>query len=85
MLGAAVSKLPQHHIMPPGLKTQIAFAIIVTLCALLVLPTALSAHADRPAAKSSHVALPSAGSVATTVSAFSAASYTAASFSDWEK
>ena len=82
-----VSKSPQYRYrMPPGMKVQIAFAIVVTIAALLILPTALSAKQSKvrdtrmPAADTG-----SAGSVATTMRTFSTKNLSAASFADWER
>lgn len=66
--------------MPPGLKMQIAFAICVTLFAILVLPTALSAGRAAPPIKADR----SAGSVTTTTTAFVASNFEASAFSDWD-
>lgn len=81
-----VSRTRYRQNMPPGLRAQIVFAVIITLGALLVLPTALSANPNLVVAKPSTIStMPSAGSVATTVRTFSATKFSAASFSDWEK
>lgn len=69
--------------MPPGMKTQILFAVIITLCALLVLPTALSAAGQRSVPEATSIT--SAGSVATSVQDFTTTDFGAAAYTDWER
>jgi hypothetical protein len=71
--------------MPPGLKSQIAFAVIVTLGAVLVLPSALSAHSGARGTGNTSGKSASAGTVATSVKTFKVANFSASSFSDWER
>lgn len=79
-----MSKTRYRNNVPPGLKAQIFFAVIITIGALLVLPTALSAkQAVAPAAEATKV-IPSAGSVSTSVQDFHAGSFAATDFSDWD-
>lgn len=84
--------------LPPGLKAQIVFAVILTVGALIVLPTTLSARDDaseRTRASQSHNASPARlrddtrlirarGTVTTTVRAFDTGSFRAAAFADWD-
>lgn len=80
-----VSRTRYRNNVPPGLRAQIAFAVILTLGALLVLPTALSAQ--QPAAATSAAAenaTPSAGTVVTTVQDFQTSGLAATAFSDWD-
>jgi hypothetical protein len=71
--------------MPPGLKAQIFFAVIITIGALLVLPIALSAQQSASSASSAKtVASLSAGNVTTTLQEFYAGDFAAAEFSDWD-
>jgi hypothetical protein len=69
------------------MKTQILFAVIITLGAILVLPTALSA-AGQPALQSlleTKTTVTSAGSVATSVQDFTTTDFGAAAYTDWER
>lgn len=80
-----MSKTRYRNNMPPGLLVQIAFAAAITIAALLVLPTALSAGtmlSTAPASKK--IVTPSAGSVATTTQDFRAADFAASEFTDWD-
>lgn len=71
--------------MPPGLMAQIVFAVIITIAALLVLPTALSARSSVSALPASDkIAAASAGSVATTIQDFRTGDFAASEFSDWD-
>lgn len=81
-----MSRSRYQQSMPPGLKSQIVFAVIITLCALFLLPTALSAGPGNLAWKEQvRSKPPSAGSVSVTLHDFNAVPFVAASFSDWEK
>ena len=73
--GAPVSKNQRSYRMPPGLKTQIAFAVLITLCAIFVLPTALSANTN---------ATSSAGSVKTTLRDFKSGDFSPSAYADWD-
>jgi hypothetical protein len=81
-----VSVFRENQPMPPGLKTQIVFAILITAAAVL-LPTALSAGGDgNVAQKVERVsAVGSAGSVATSTRAFAADDFPASAYTDWER
>ena len=80
-----MSKNQRDYRMPPGLRTQIIFAVLVTLCALIVLPTALSADGASPSrAPASELHVTSAGTVKTTMRDFKSRQFTAASFADWD-
>ena len=70
--------------MPPGLKAQIVIAAVITIGALLVLPTALSARQTAATSAKTTIASSSAGSVVISVQEFDAASFTATSFTDWD-
>lgn len=70
--------------MPPGLRAQIFFAIVITIGALLVLPTALSARQPAKSAAKVESVMPSAGSIATTMRSFETGQYQPAAFSDWD-
>ena len=80
----SVSQNRNRHNMPPGLKSQIVFAIVITLGALLVLPTALSAKQSAASPQPATIALPSVGTVKTTLLNFSAADFAATAFADWD-
>jgi hypothetical protein len=69
--------------MPPGLRSQILVAILITAAALL-LPTALSASGGVDPAPRQAATDVSAGSIATTTHAFEAGDFAASAFSDWE-
>ena len=79
-----MSKTRYRNNMPPGLKAQIVIAAVITIGALLVLPTALSARQSAAASAKTTVASSSAGSVVISVQDFHAASFTATSFTDWD-
>ena len=79
-----MSKTRYRNNIPPGLMAQIFFAVIITIGALLVLPTALSAKQAGALAPDASVAMPSAGSVSTSVQDFHAGSFAATDFSDWD-
>lgn len=75
---------PRHR-MPPGLKSQIAFAVIITLAALLVLPTALSAQQSARTTTSKAATKLSAGTIKTTIRDFSMADFSASAYTDWNE
>ena len=79
-----MSKTRYRNNVPPGLKAQIAFAVVLTLCALLVLPTALSARQSAKTTSAASVTAPSAGSVVTSMQDFHTATFAAAAFNDWD-
>ena len=79
-----MSKTQYRNNMPPGLKAQIVIAAAITIGALLVLPTALSAGPAATASAKTTVASSSAGSVVTSLKDFHAASFAATSFTDWD-
>ena len=70
--------------MPPGLKAQIFIAAVITIGALLVLPTALSARQPVAISLKTTIATSSAGSVVVSVQDFHTASFAATSFADWD-
>lgn len=70
--------------MPPGLRAQIFFAVVITIGALLVLPTALSAGQPGTAVAKAANEMPSTGSIATSVRPFEIGQYDAAAFTDWD-
>jgi len=76
-----MSKPRPRQSMPPGLKSQIAFAIILTAAAIVVLPSALSAsRPDEPTRLK-----PSVGSVTISKTDFVTESFGAAAFTDWDQ
>lgn len=79
-----MSKTRYRNNVPPGLRAQIVFAVILTLGALLVLPTALSARQPVPTMTHLAKASPSAGSVVTSVQDFHTSSFAATAFNDWD-
>ncbi|MGI9480101.1 MAG: hypothetical protein ACR2PI_25595 [Hyphomicrobiaceae bacterium] len=79
-----MSKTRYRNNIPPGLRAQIAFAVILTLGALLVLPTALSARQSATTTTAISVKAPSAGSVVTSMQDFHTATFAAAAFNDWD-
>lgn len=79
-----MSKTRYRNNVPPGLRAQIAFAVILTLGALLVLPTALSARQVVTTTTVPPKTAPSAGTVVTSVQDFHTAGFAAAEFSDWD-
>lgn len=70
--------------MPPGLRAQIFFAIVITIGALLVLPTALSAGQSGSSVAKAERVMPSPGSITTSTRPFEIGRYDAAAFSDWD-
>ena len=79
-----MSKTRYRNNVPPGLKAQIFFAVVITIGALLLLPTALSANQTVASGAKVMVAMPSAGSVSTSVQDFHAGNFAATAFSDWD-
>lgn len=76
-----MSKPRPRQSMPPGLKSQIAFAVLLTAAAIIVLPSALSAGRTIEIEPST----PTAGSVTTSQRTFVTESFSAAAFTDWEQ
>jgi hypothetical protein len=79
-----MSHVYSRHRMPPGLLPQIVFATILSVGAVAVFPTGLSANPDTLMAQHKCAPSKSAGTAATTTQEFVTAQFDANAFADWE-